>query len=524
MLKKISAFVIDRAYLLVLLLLVFLILTRIFISYDWRVIHDSAIFLYGTQLMHNFDIVPYLGLHEENTPLTYLMYYGIGKLFGFDNFGWRLFDYLFMFLMFGMSYLCIRSLNRRAALLGALLFIANYLVISPTQSLQREYLILLPMAISFLVAKSSSRLLVAKHLLLGLCVGIMTNVKLEFSVYGAVLFLGYFYINSLSLKTEWRKWLLAALSSFVAFLLPFVLCYFYLLEKGALEAFWKIFRDYWPLYRDISLAELYFVHPMLYFFHYLRTFTMFGLEAGYWPLITQILFLIAFYRFYMRQNNRESRVHDLLIFMLLASMLVPFIPFKFFLHHFFPLMFFLSLFFPLILCHEYPKEVRPIYIFVAIISVMGISLRIFDISTSDYFYRKDRVKAADQITKYLKNVAHVQKGELIQPVGWTDNGVVLPVIEVEAKLPTRFIYGYQFYHHTSTPYIQGIRKEFVEELTNNPPRFLIEAPYMTYQLVGTHKDQVSFPEYEKFRQDHYHFVMKAKNYWGGLLLWERNIP
>lgn len=521
--QKIKHWLQDHYQVLLLSALTMAVLGRLLISYDWRIIHDSAIFLFATQQMENFNTIPFLQFHEENTPLTYLMYHGIGKLFGHTTYGWRLFDYLFLSIMALTTYWVVRPLHRRAALLASLAATASYLYISPTQALQREYLILFPMLLAMRLMYADLRHFYLKLFAMGFLIGLMTGVKVEFSVYGAVLFGLYFYINGMSFKAV-RCWMSGGIAAFLGFSLPCALSYYYLESNGATKAFLEIFSGYWPLYRDISLAELYFVHPMLYFFHYLRTFTMFGLEAGYWPLITQVIFFSAFYRIYLRKNDRQAKIIDAIMVLMAATLIVPFIPFKFFLHHYFPFMLISSIFFSLMLFSEVPEPSKTIFKFISFFTIMGFGLRLFDIGTSDYFYRQDRIKATDQIVDYLKNTAKVQKGELIQPVGWTDNGVVIPCFEVESKLPTSFIYGYQFYHHTNTPYIKNLRKKFVEELNLNPPRFLLEAPYMTFQLVGTHRDQVNFPEYEQFRDQNYRFVMRAKNYWGGLLLWEKRLP
>lgn len=89
----------------------------------------------------------------------------------------------------------------------------------------------------------------------------------------------------------------------------------------------------------------------------------------------------------------------------------------------------------------------------------------------------------DEIAKWLK--ARLQPGDTVQPLDWT-GGSLHAMMLADARLATRYMYDYHFYHHVSEPYIQELRRSFMEQLRAAAPRFLIE--------VETNKPWVSGPD------------------------------
>ena len=62
----------------------------------------------------------------------------------------------------------------------------------------------------------------------------------------------------------------------------------------------------------------------------------------------------------------------------------------------------------------------------------------------------------------------------VQSLDWVEGGSIHAMLLAEAKLATRFPYGANFYHHISSPIIQGMRESFINQLRKAPPRFIIE--------------------------------------------------
>ncbi len=82
--------------------------------------------------------------------------------------------------------------------------------------------------------------------------------------------------------------------------------------------------------------------------------------------------------------------------------------------------------------------------------------------------RRGRV---DKIADFQK--LHVEPGDKVQPLDWT-GGVVHAMLLSRVEIATPFIYDFHFYHHISNPYIQTLRKRFMQKLKEAAPRYVIE--------------------------------------------------
>lgn len=128
-----------------------------FVSSMWRPYHDSQLMLYVGSLMQNAGLVPYRDLFDMNPPGTHLMHQGIVWLTGATETGQRFFDLAWL----GATQLTIVALLRpysiRVGVAAACLFSVQYLEWGPDTSLQREYLCMLPIALSLVIAFRTER-------------------------------------------------------------------------------------------------------------------------------------------------------------------------------------------------------------------------------------------------------------------------------------------------------------------------------------------------------------------------------
>ncbi len=90
----------------------------------------------------------------------------------------------------------------------------------------------------------------------------------------------------------------------------------------------------------------------------------------------------------------------------------------------------------------------------------------------------------DEIAAFLQS--NFKPGDLVQPLDWT-GGAVHAMLIARAQLATRFVYDFHFYHHISSPYIQGLRGQFIESMKETRPRFVI-------QITADDKPWVSGPD------------------------------
>ena len=81
----------------------------------------------------------------------------------------------------------------------------------------------------------------------------------------------------------------------------------------------------------------------------------------------------------------------------------------------------------------------------------------------------------------------------------------------EAKLATRFMYDYHFYHHVSTAYTQKLRASFIDQLRSAAPRFIIEIHTDKPWVSGVDSTR-EFPELGTFLDDHYEVAFRGDGY------------
>ncbi len=110
--------------------------------------------------------------------------------------------------------------------------------------------------------------------------------------------------------------------------------------------------------------------------------------------------------------------------------------------------------------------------------------------------KRERV---DEISGWLKNRLH--SGDSVQPLDWT-GGSIHAMLLAEARLSTRFLYDYHFYHHISSPYIKQLKKSFISHLRHTSPRFIIAVkegkPWVSG--IGTTR---KFPELQQVLAEDY---------------------
>src|SRR4029453_16820621 len=71
---------------------------------------------------------------------------------------------------------------------------------------------------------------------------------------------------------------------------------------------------------------------------------------------------------------------------------------------------------------------------------------------------------------------------------------------------------FYFYHHVSDPYIQNLRKDFIEKFAAAKPRFVIRVLAEEKPWVKGPDTTRSFPELETILSTQYHVVKERDDY------------
>jgi len=81
-----------------------------------------------------------------------------------------------------------------------------------------------------------------------------------------------------------------------------------------------------------------------------------------------------------------------------------------------------------------------------------------------------------------------------------------------ARLATRFMYDYHFYHHVSQPFIQTLRHRFLDELARARPRFVVEYFGENKPWPKGEDTTREFPELRKYLADGYAIQVSGNHY------------
>jgi hypothetical protein len=125
---------------------------------------------------------------------------------------------------------------------------------------------------------------------------------------------------------------------------------------------------------------------------------------------------------------------------------------------------------------------------------------------------KDIVIAADratQISSFLEK--NLEPGDQVQPLDWT-GGTLLAMLETRAPIATSYVFDFYFYHHVSNPYIQSLRNDFMTQLGESKPRFIIEITAIDKPWVSGEDTTREFPELRAYLAEHYSVTMEKEDY------------
>lgn len=509
---------VEGAKYLLVAFLAIIFLVEFTISFDWRARGDSVFIHYLAYLINEHGFLPYRDLFEINMPGTYLFHIAIGKLFGYSDNALRMVNIGWFTATLVVTWFIIKPFGWVTALVSCLLFGIIQLGFGPDMSLQRDFIVILPIATAILIIIQPK-----KHqsfyfipFLLGLLFAFVALVKPYHAIGLPILVIYHcIYNNNKTVKSLLTSCIVGGLFALFGFLLILIIPFLWLWQIGALQAFWDISSSYTSLYAQISgdLKVRETASHIMYLFYSYTNFKKLG-----------ILLIASFLGVYFILTKSSSiiikRLSVLLILLSICYAISAAIGGKLWLYHMMPHIYFVSLSagiifysFPLS-TNSYPLHILSLLVFI-IVSVPiiqhSISQQVFMKWKTPYELSKDIRQ--DEITAYLN--AHLSPNDKVQPLSWA-GGTLEAMLASKAVPATQYITDFQFYHHVSTPYIQNLRKDFITKLEKEMPRFIIDV-YTSPKLSGL-DTSYDFPALKNFIKKNY-----KKTYIGnGFNVFQRN--
>ena len=470
------------------------------LSLGWRMDFDTPLMLYIARLL-TWGRLPYTEIFDVNLPGTYLANLVVLKVFGSGDLGVRWADLTVLATVCALLVFGLRKLGRRPAAGGVLIFALLYLSYGTLFALQRDVLLLVPVALAVVLYMGRSRL---RAFGIGLCFGVVALIKPQ----ACLMLPAFFLVDLLPGKKK------ATPSSFMrdsvlpaslGLLLPLVGTALALQHLGVLDGFLAIVRGYWPLFADLSGEQRVLAG--------LESRLMYRLGKSAEQIGKLPLLIPAFYGAWIAlratpERSAARRAAVLLLGMAGTAAVSVFVVGRFWDYHWLPCW--------LALCLLSGLGLLPHLAQGRSLLIVGLFASQLMLPFLPQIYSELRFGQGpgpkngrvDELADFLRT--HLRPGDTVQPLDWTE-GSLNAMLSTDAELATGFPYTYQFHHHVSTPYIQGLRRRFMHELRASRPRFVIETHSIWWILQGPDTSP-DFPALRLWLEENYAVRHRGEGY------------
>jgi hypothetical protein len=443
----------QRATVVLVVALALIVAIVLFCSRRWGVVHDTPIMHYVAWRIAEGD-VPYRDIFDMNFPGTYLVHLAVLKLLGPGDLAWRCFDLLCLAAIAALIVAYCRPFGRWSAILGALAFAAFHLANGVYNLGQRDFLIVpLLLAASLAIVRFREHKPCITYLLLaGLAMGSTLTIKPHAALFVALIGAAAMLMANKSGYSLVR----AFLAYVIAAAAPVVALGIWLWIIGALGPLLSIVFDYLlPLYTTLGKFGR---NPML-----LQRMSLVLLLS---PLVLVSLWRIGF-------GDRGDFRRQLAALGLLCGVVYYVAQGKWWVYHLYPLACFAcvtAFSFADRIRAEGGRAIRVVFL---------INLLLFTVGAGYVESRHMRLEHRPHRKKLRVNwlrrnlAPRLSPSDKIQVFDTTQGGLHL-LWELRCRQPTRFIYDFPLLaHEADQAYVQQLRREFLDDLKADPPKFLV---------------------------------------------------
>jgi hypothetical protein len=479
------------------------------LSLTWPMARDLPILMYLAMLWDIYDVAPHAGFFDMNLLGSYATYLGLGRLFGYEAASTRYADLLVYLSLAGASMLAMRYAGWITGCVAAALFGLVYLQYGPDMSLQREYLMLVPLVLAVAAAtRVDGRRRRVPALLAGLGIGAAMTIKPQAAI--AAIPIGMFLAaeawRSADGADAFRRaatalgWMAAGMGIVLAILVAA------LAWLGVLDEFLDIAGNYLPLYGGMSGRHQVFEPGGRA--HYVSVhWRRFGLRGAWW--IAGTIGAVTYAAGLPSGDPRRRRV-ALFGGLAAAFAVYPVLAGKFWNYHWLPMVYWLVSCASLAIAGLADSRWRLLR-WAGVFAFALMLLRTFP-PTEEFggtlAPRETTNATAEHLGDFLR--ARLRPGETVQPMDWTKGAVVHAMLLAGAQPATSFVYDFHFYHHVSDPYIRGLRARFLAELESSAPQFIIKSRFGPFPS-GPDTNR-AFPGFQRILREHYNKVAETLAY------------
>jgi len=478
-----------------------LLLIIIIYSLKWKMVIDTPVLFYHAFLYDAFNLVPYRDFFCFAMPGNIATYYFFAQIGGYSDLSIRIYDCIILLLILFFIYKTMLFFSREAAIISVIFFGYMFIVFGPYYTLQPDFICILPISIILYLVKTYDKTNYIKTFvfLIGFLFSVvfLNKPQQAFGLAPVLFFLIFFQ------KTSHKFFKLTTiiktiLSAGFGFLIPIFFCIYILHQKGALPDFLDIAKNYWPLYNQLTnefklLSKNDYHEYLIKYLQYSGGHKFYIFSA-----------FISFIYFCVNNINKKNQIKFafLILFLLLLYCITILISAKFFYYHWLPVLFFssllLSLCFDSITIKNKIPTLQKLIILIVLLSILlEIKTNFNKISQSDMVFKRN-YEIAEKLSVFIDK--NCNKNDNVQILDITDGGLHA-LLKSKKKIATKFLYDYYFYHHISNEYIQKIKKEFIFEIKQTKPKYIIKI-YYNYIPEGVDCSD-SFPELKHIYDTYY---------------------
>ncbi|MCW8130863.1 MAG: hypothetical protein KIS92_10970 [Planctomycetota bacterium] len=461
-----------------------LVLTAL-LSLKWEIYWDQVCFLYQAFLVNEKGYVLYRDIFDVNMPGAAGFMIFFSKFIGYSDLAWRILDLLWLGAILALTWSMLKPFGRRASWAAVLGFAWLYLMQPESQLLQRDYVMLLPIAAACALALSPERLARfprLKLVLIGALFGFAALIKPQAGI--ALPFVAWRAEDPPGAApaeagaARWKAWALRLLFASAGVLAVFLLAAAWLWSMGSLERFLYIAKNYWPIYSlqifDESMYTIERGRRWSYIFD--SVFHMRNLYGRQWACVPALLVPVLALgnpALTPRQRAAIRLFRDALILYFLEVVLVG---------HFHPYAWIPMLYFAIVLCGVAMGDLpalaprfRP-----RLTAVVAGACLAWAASRIESPALKRQLAGERPVTPWTEPVEQMAStvrpymlpGDKIQALDWL-GGSERVMLDLRLPMATPYLYDAGFYHATHEPLVKALQEDFLERLRREPPRFIL---------------------------------------------------
>ena len=454
---------------------------------------DLAMLHYSGWLMAEKNALLYRDILEINFPAPYLLHQGLNELLGRSAGALHWLDIATMVTLFAISVRILYPLSRSAAFAAPALFLLYYLLRGAEFTLERDYLLLLPVSAAFLLAMQERWHVGVRAASIGCLCGMACGLKPNAIVAAPALY-AVLWLHAPALRATpacLRYALLASGAFLLSFLPPFLLLW----QQGVMDDFLAVYRGFLPIYASARSDLYHYNNNYEYWYTLLKNYLLFGGSA--------LLLSSAGLCWARWQGGDQRRLFSLAI-MAFAFTGYEVIAGKFWVSHMIPSVYWTSLCFALLLtspCTHSPSRhaiaLGGVLLFGSVATTLGwLSLQ----DMQRYQYEQTHGKNfSEQVGRFLQQ-QHLTDNDTVQVLDMAGDGQAALLL-AGARSTTRFLIDGFLYLEPQHPVTQGLRQEFLHALQANPPVFVVYFERFLHPGGGNRLNE--FHELAQFLSEHY---------------------